>query len=122
MSHPLNFAPISSQPSTRRRLVVGYLRINGWFGIVALTVSAVLAIGGNAALRSLLAGHIIAALLTAIGSASLLLAARDLQAGRRRGAYAAGTVFAVSLLASFEGFLIGVLGLGAVISIWQELE
>ena len=125
----MNFAPISSQPSTRLRLVVGYLRLNGWFGLGLLAVGAVAAIAGNTALRPLFEGHILAVLLTAAGCGSLLLAAHDLACGRRRGAYAAGTIFALSLLAalsgqgpSFEGFVVGVLGLGAVISVWGELE
>ncbi len=118
----LNFAPVSGGPSTRRRLVVGWLRINGWFGLGTLAVSVALAVAGTARFRTLLLGHPIAAVLTGLGCGSLLWAARDLVAGRRRGAYAAGTIFALSLLTSFDGFLIGVLGLGAVISVWGELE
>jgi hypothetical protein len=122
MTHQINFAPVSGAPSTRRRLVVGYLRINGWLGLCAEAVAVMLAIVGSATLRALFASHVLAALVTALGSVSLLLAARDLQAGKRRGAYAAGTVFALSLLTSFEGVLIGILGLGAVVSVWSELE
>ena len=129
MGHELNFAPISSQPSTRLRLVMGYLRLNGWFGLGALAVGAVGAIAGYAPLRAVVGGHILAMLVTAVGCGSLLLAAGDLAAGRRRGAYAAGTIFALSILAallgqgvSFEGLLVGVLGLGAVVSAWGELE
>ncbi len=122
MTHPLNFAPVSGEPSTRRRLVVGYLRINGWFGLGALAVGLVLAVAGNGALRTLFRGHLLPALLTALGSGSLLWAAGDLAAGRRRGAYAAGFIFALSLVSSFEGFVIGILGLGAVVSVWGELE
>jgi 4-amino-4-deoxy-L-arabinose transferase-like glycosyltransferase len=122
MGQQLNFAPVSGGPSTRRRLVVGWLRINGWFGLGALAVGVILAVAGNAALRSLFLGHVLTAPLTAVGCAGLLLAARDLAAGKRRGAYAAGTIFALALLTPFEGFLVGFLGLGAVISVWGELE
>ena len=122
MGQQLNFAPVSGGPSTRRRLVVGWLRINGWSGLGGLAIVGILAIAGNAGLRTLFAAHVFAALVTAVGCASLLLAARDLEAGKRRGAYAAGTIFALALLSSFEGFIIGVLGLAAVISVRGELE
>ncbi len=129
MRHDLDFAPISSKPSTRLSLVVGYLRINGWAGLGLVTVAGIGALAGSQVLRAAFAAHPLGAITAALGALGLLFAAHGLARRQRAAAVAAGAIFAAPCIAALfqvgvsgETLVIGVLGLAAVASAWGELE
>lgn len=121
LKRELDFAPISSQPSTRLRLAGLYLGVNGGLVLVALSRGGVLAIAGNETLRSLFAGRPVDALVAAVSGVGLLVAGRDLARKRRRGAWAALAAFVAPVVTGLlaggvagETLVIGVIGSGVV--------
>jgi len=129
MKHELDFAPISSKPSSRLNFVVGYLRFNGGLALAGIGVAAIAALAGDHALRALFTRHPLEALGATVGAAGLLFAARGLAHRSRAGAYAAAAIFAAPCIAGLFGggvpaetWAIEVLGVAAVASAWGELE
>lgn len=129
MANELQFAPISSLPSSRIRVVSIWLGINGGLVLIALSAGLIGALFGNASLRAAIGAHPISVIVAGGAGLTLCWAARDLSHQLRRGAYTALLAFGLPLVravlgapASAETLVIGVLGLAAVASVWGELE
>lgn len=127
-SRELQFAPFSGESSTRLRVVSIYLRLNA---------IGLLGIGIQGAIRAIRAGEFSEAwaavgpvgVLVVVGTAAAMWwSGRDLARRLKRGAFSAAAAFAVPLVAiAFgavppEAIVVSLLGLGAIASVWSELE
>lgn len=129
MDSSLRFPPISSERSTRLKLVVAYFALTGAALLVVLLLGLVQAALGNAELRELFREAPLNLLLAAAMAGLFLLLAWQIHHRSRRAAVVAAILLGLpiaGLLLNQEGtvreLVLSVIGLAFIVSIRDELR
>ena len=128
MRDAINFAPISGQPSFRRRLAGGYFTLTGVLSIAFILIGVGLALSGDADMQSALRAHPLRPMINTLLAIGFLVAGHYLSKGSRRAGIAGIFAFLIPGVAALVGvtvstgsLVISLVGVAVIISIWDEL-